>query len=231
MGGRAVAWGCDPRVGRRTRDNGPFSRRVDRATGRERPRRRRRRRAACATAIEAGAATVLPAGLEAPIGVDRDAIGAALEVTLADGAARRTAPLLSAPPAEFHVGQSSRRLGDRGDSRLILRFSIHADGTELEVIRADGLTVARHWGAGARPQPPAGARLEPGAGSLAIVPVADFSLDRHDWVVSQDRPFELRIERDEVPVTLRADGRAVADLDEGDAITIEGSDSISLLEP
>ncbi|MFB6164927.1 MAG: ATP-NAD kinase [Haloarculaceae archaeon] len=112
----------------------------------------------------------------------------------------------------------------------ISEFSVRAGGSEVSRVRADGLVVATPAGSHGYAHRVDGPRVARGTGVVAVVPVAPFTTDADRWVVPAES-VRLRVERDEAPVTLRADVRETGPVEAGQRVTISPAGSLSLLTP
>jgi NAD+ kinase len=101
----------------------------------------------------------------------------------------------------------------------ISEFTVLSGADRVATFRADGVVVATPAGSTGYARAAEGPVLAPGTGVAAVVPISPFVTDADHWVLSADG-VGLRVERDETPVRLVADGR--------DAGTVEPHDRLSV---
>lgn len=117
---------------------------------------------------------------------EASAVGSADDESTATGTFLRDVMLVTGEPAR--ISEYSVRSGDE----LVARF------------RADGVVVATPAGSPGYLAAAGGPIVEPGTGTLAVVPVAPFETDSEHWVLD-DAGVTLAAHRDE-PVVLVTDG-------------------------
>jgi NAD+ kinase len=69
--------------------------------------------------------------------------------------------------------------------------------------------------------------LAPETGVVSVIPVAPFATKVDSWVVNNSA-VSLRVERDETPVELLADGRSSGVVGRGEKLRIQQDESITL---
>lgn len=113
----------------------------------------------------------------------------------------------------------------------ISEFTVRSGGERVGRFRADGVTLATPAGSRGYTHAAGGPIVEPGTGVVSVVPVAPFATDADDWVLPQSG-VELGVERDEAPVELLADGRAVGTVtpDEPVAVEPDGTFTVAVTE-
>jgi NAD+ kinase len=90
----------------------------------------------------------------------------------------------------------------------ISEFSVRAGGEHVAQFRADGVVLATPAGSSGYSRAAGGPVVAPGMDALVVVPVAPFATTLDHWVVPLDCA-EVRVEREEAPVEVLADDRAV----------------------
>jgi NAD+ kinase len=101
-----------------------------------------------------------------------------------------------------------------GEPARISEYTVSSAGDRIATLRADGVVVATPAGSTGYARAASGPIVAPGTGVVAVVPVSPFATDADHWVLPDDG-VGLRVERDETPVRLVADGRAVGSADPG----------------
>ncbi|WP_226021657.1 ATP-NAD kinase [Halomicrobium salinisoli] len=91
----------------------------------------------------------------------------------------------------------------------ISEFSVVAGDVDVAQVRADGVVVATPAGSTEYARRIDAPVLAPDTGVAAVAPIAPFATDPDQWVLPL-ASLRLRVERDEAPVTLVADGEEVS---------------------
>jgi NAD+ kinase len=172
-----------------------------------------------------------------------EAVGKAVETVLAGRALQCPHQLLSVTVDDGRVGTVVRDLSlitaePAQITELAVRHEPARSGgqtpseesridREIVQVRADGLVVATPAGSHGYAAAADGPLLRPGTG-LAIVPIAPFVTDRHNWVTTIEA-LVLSIERDEGPVALRIDGTEHARIEQEQTVRAEPAGTISTL--
>lgn len=110
----------------------------------------------------------------------------------------------------------------------ISEYSVAAGTTTVAEFRADGVVVATSAGSQGYARRADGPVVAPDLDAVAVVPVAPFAIDLDRWVVGLSEPVRLAVERDEVPVSLLVDDRAVREVDRDDPVEIAPGGSVSV---
>jgi len=97
------------------------------------------------------------------------------------------------------------------EAARISEFSIVAGDVDVAQVRADGVVVATPAGSTGYARRIDAPVLAPDTGVAAVAPIAPFATDPDQWVLPL-ASLRLRVERDEAPVTLVADGEAVSSI-------------------
>jgi NAD+ kinase len=170
------------------------------------------------------APVVAVADRPSPLTVAPDDLGAALS-----GATRRR----SHPVLGVTVGDASYRAAAdvtlvTTQAARISEYAVRAAGRRVDGFRADGVVVATPLGSAGYARAAGGPVVGPDAG-LAVVPVAEFAIDRTAWVLAP--PVACTVERDEAPVSLVVDGEAVGRVPAEPPVRVDPVDDISVLVP
>jgi NAD+ kinase len=112
----------------------------------------------------------------------------------------------------------------------ISEFSVHCAGEEISRFRADGVVASTPAGSVGYNRNAGGPIVAPETGVASIVPIAPFATAAGDWILSID-DVELRVERDETPVELLADGRRELPVAADDAIALSTAGTIETYVP
>ena len=163
-------------------------------------------------------APVLPIALDPGIqSVGADDLDAALEAVcrnVTDGTlALARHPLVDVQVDGTTVGRALRDVTVlTAEPARISEFAVECDATgQVDEIRADGVVVATPAGSHGYAAAADGPVLAPGTG-IAVVPIAPFRTERTRWIVPPDG-LSITVRRDETPVTVEADGRAIREID------------------
>ena len=191
---------------------------------------------------EPAASALVDAGVDVPVlpvgagpgleSVSPERAGAVLETGTASGFHIRERPVLEASIDGTTCGRGLF------DAMLVTsepaRISEYAVGSAgwAERFRADGVVVSTPAGSFGYSRAVGGPVLDPGAGSLAVVPVAAFALRSTVRVVDAEAILEVSVERDEGDVTLLVDGGERGHVPARHPVTIEVSGSVeTVIDP
>lgn len=182
-------------------------------------------RALCALVVAGVEAPVLP--VDAGPGVASVAaadLEPALDGVLTGAYTRSERPVLG-------TGRSTRALFDcmlvTAEPARISEYTVHSGDHHVATFRADGVVVATPAGSHGYARRADGPVVAPGTGVVAVVPVAPFSTDADNWVVTPDR-LRLTVERDEAPVELLADDRVAGEVAAGAPVEFETTGSLDV---
>ena len=174
---------------------------------------------------------LVAAGVEAPVlpvsvadavrPIPASAVDAAVASVLAAEFDAATYPLLAATDSAGE--ERARALFDLAlvtaePARISEYAVLHAD-ERIATLRADGVVVTAPAGSTGYARAAEGPVVAPGSGVVAVVPIAPFVTDADHWVLPADG-VGLRVERDETPVHLVADGREVGSVGPGDTLGV-----------
>jgi NAD+ kinase len=110
----------------------------------------------------------------------------------------------------------------------ISEFSIRYRGDRLTRFRADGVVASTPAGSVGYNRAADGPLLAPGAGLVAVVPIAPFQTTTDRWVLPPET-VAVAVERDETPVEVLVDGRVERTVSPGDPVSLALEDGIDLL--
>lgn len=171
---------------------------------------------------------VLPVGpVEGAGAVPSDTVGRGIGSLVADDFERVWHPVLGATsPVE------TRALFDltfvTEESARISEYTVRSGTTTVSRFRADGVVVTTPAGSAGYARAAGGPVVAPETGVVGVVPIAPFATDTDNWVLGDDA-VTVRIERDEAPVELLADGRSVGSVPPNEAIRLRPVDGVELL--
>ena len=187
---------------------------------------------AAVVAVGEGAlADLVAAGVDAPVlpvsagnsvrSVPASAVDAAVASVLAGDFEPLAHPLLAVEGWRGDGG--ARAVFDlalvTAEPARISEYTVSNGDERVATFRADGVVVATPAGSTGYARAAGGPVLAPGTGVAAVVPVSPFATDADHWVLPADG-VGLRVERDETPVRLVADGRDVGAVDPGRTLRI-----------
>ena len=109
----------------------------------------------------------------------------------------------------------------------ISEYTITSGGDHVATFRADGVVVATPAGSHGYARRADGPVVAPKTGVVTVVPVAPFSTEADNWVVTPEQ-LRLTVERDEAPVDLLADDRVVGEVTAGDPIEFNAAERVSV---
>ncbi|WP_435153498.1 ATP-NAD kinase [Haladaptatus sp. DFWS20] len=151
--------------------------------------------------------------------VPAESIEPAIEALLAGEWTTNGRPLLSASVDGEHVATA---LFDAtlvtSEPARISEYAVKADGDSVAQFRADAVVTATPAGSRGYARDAGGPVVQPGAGVLAVVPVAPFAIHVDDWVLRG--PVTLSVERDEDAVELLADDREICSVEPHEPVEI-----------
>jgi NAD+ kinase len=104
----------------------------------------------------------------------------------------------------------------------MLRFSVLVDGVAAGTVRADGLLVSTPTGSTAYAMSAGGPIVDPRIEGFLLVPLAPYMLSSRPWLISCERPLEIRLENTK-PAKLVIDGQKTWDLPERTSLSIQRS--------
>lgn len=168
-----------------------------------------------------GTVPVLPVGPVDGVGsLPTDAVERGVGSLLNGSFERHVHPVLAVMPP---VGEA-RALFDltlvSEEPARISEFTVRSGTETVARFRADGVVVATPAGSGDYARAAGGPVLGQGTGVVSVVPIAPFATDTDHWVLD-DSSVVLRIERDDTPVELLADGRPEDRVDPGEALRVD----------
>ncbi|MFB6206139.1 MAG: ATP-NAD kinase [Haloglomus sp.] len=174
-------------------------------------------------------AAVLPVGPVAGVGaVPRSAAERGVG-SLVDGAFEAVEhPVLAAAAAPGEV----RALFDltlvTEEPARISEYTVRSETATVDQFRADGVVVATPAGSSDYARAAGGPVIDAGTGVVGVVPISPFATDTDHWVLADDSVV-LRVERDEAPVELLADGQPTGRVTPGEDIRVRPVDVVRLL--
>ncbi len=104
----------------------------------------------------------------------------------------------------------------------MLRFSLLVDEIPVGTVRADGLLISTPTGSTAYAMSAGGPIIDPRIEGFLLVPLAPYMLSSRPWLVSCERPLEIRLETTK-PAKLVIDGQKTWDLQEKTSLSIQRS--------
>lgn len=110
----------------------------------------------------------------------------------------------------------------------ISAFAVRARDEPIDRVRCDGVVLATPAGAPGYANRVGCPLLDPKLECVAIAPIAPFRTDPDHWVVAADG-VEVRPTRDESPVELQVDGRAVAEVEPDEPVSFAVVDRLDLV--
>ncbi|WP_225333726.1 ATP-NAD kinase [Halomicrobium urmianum] len=113
------------------------------------------------------------------------------------------------------------------EAARISEFSIAAGDVDVAQVRADGVVVATPAGSTGYARRIDAPVVAPDTGVAAVAPIAPFATDPDQWVLPL-ASLRLRVERDEAPVTLVADGEDVASIGVDDPIDLRPTGAVEI---
>lgn len=114
------------------------------------------------------------------------------------------------------------------ESARISEYTVRSGTTTVSRFRADGVVVATPAGSPDYARAAGGPVVAPETGVVCVVPIAPFATDTDHWVVGDDT-VTVRVERDQAPVELLADGQSVGSVPPSEAIRLRPVDEVVLL--
>ncbi len=104
----------------------------------------------------------------------------------------------------------------------MLRFSVLVDGIAAGTVRADGLLISTPTGSTAYAMSAGGPIVDPRIEGFLLVPLAPYMLSSRPWLISWERPLEIRLETTK-PAKLVIDGQKTWDLQERTSLIVQRS--------
>ena len=178
------------------------------------------------------------AGVEAPVlpvsagasvrSIPATSVESAVASVLAGDRSTTSHPLLG---VEWATGECVRALFDlalvTAEPARISEYTVSNGDERVATFRADGVVVATPAGSTGYARAADGPVLAPGTGVVAVVPVSPFATDADHWVLPADG-VGLRVERDETPVDLVVDGRAVGTVEPGRRLEVSTRGAVTV---
>jgi NAD+ kinase len=109
----------------------------------------------------------------------------------------------------------------KGAIARIIGMEISINGTEANLVRADGIIVSTPTGSTAYALAAGGPILEPSVPALILAPICPHSLTQRPLVVGDDSTIQIRLSHRPGHVLLTLDGQDAVDLHEGDLVTVK----------
>lgn len=110
----------------------------------------------------------------------------------------------------------------------ISEFGVYSGETAVANFRADGVVVATPVGSQGYARRAGGPAVSPDLTAAVVVPIAPFAIDLDRWVLDLAAPVRVAVEREEVPVTLQVDDRAIGEVRQDDPVEIRLDGSFTL---
>lgn len=104
----------------------------------------------------------------------------------------------------------------------MLRFSVLVDQVNAGTFRADGMLISTPTGSTAYAMSAGGPIVDPRIEGFLLVPLAPYMLSSRPWLISCERPLEIRLESTK-PAKLVIDGQKTWELNERMSLSIERS--------
>jgi Predicted sugar kinase len=101
----------------------------------------------------------------------------------------------------------------------MLRFSVRVDGVTAGTVRADGLLISTPTGSTAYAMSAGGPIVDPRIEGFLLVPLAPYMLSSRPWLISCERPLEIRLENMK-PAKLVIDGQKTWEMQEKTSLTV-----------
>jgi NAD+ kinase len=152
-------------------------------------------------------------------------VQAAVEAVLAGDADTESRPVLRTGAGEvalFDVALVA------AEPARISAFSVRHRDDRLSAFRADGVVASTPAGSVGYNRAADGPLLAPGAGLVAVVPIAPFQTTTDRWVLPPET-VAVAVERDETPVEVLVDGRVERSVSPGDPVSLALEDGIDRL--
>jgi NAD+ kinase len=157
--------------------------------------------------------------------VPAEAVRAAVEAVLAGDADTE-------PRSVLRTGAGEVALFDvalvAAEPARISAFSVRHRDDRLAAFRADGVVASTPAGSVGYNRAADGPLLAPGAGLVAVVPIAPFQTTTDRWVLPPET-VAVAVERDETPVEVLVDGRVERTVSPGDPVSLALEDGIDRL--
>jgi NAD+ kinase len=114
---------------------------------------------------------------------------------------------------------------NKGALARIIDMSTYVNGEFLNGFRADGLIVSTPTGSTAYNMAAGGPILHPGNESIVLTPICPFMLTNRPIILPADSVIEIEIGPDATDVILTYDGQVGFDLNPGDIVRVERSET------
>jgi NAD+ kinase len=114
------------------------------------------------------------------------------------------------------------------EAARISEYTVRSGAATVRQFRADGVVVATPAGSPDYARAAGGPVVGPETGVVEVVPISPFATDTDHWVLADDS-VALRVDRDEAPVELLADGRPAGNVPAGEDVHVRPVDDIRLL--
>ena len=116
---------------------------------------------------------------------------------------------------------------NNGPVSRMISFDLFADGVKVQTLRADGLIAATPTGSTAYSLSAGGPVIDPRLRGICVTPICAHSLGIRPIVFGEDSQIRiLNFYRNSSSVFINADGRDVAEIEEGDVINIRKSSEV-----
>lgn len=171
---------------------------------------------------------VLAVGVDQGVpSVTREGVADAVAAVVEGTADRTTRRVIAASVDGDPAGRLLRdAMVVTGEPARISEYDVHSGGRPVDRVRADGVIAATPAGSRGYLGAAGGPVLEPGTGTLAVVPVAPFRTRGDHWVLD-DGAVSLAVRREE-HVVLVTDGREWGRVPEGSSVALEPAGDLSL---
>lgn len=113
-------------------------------------------------------------------------------------------------------------------SEYALRTERRGQSDVLDTVRADGMVAATPTGTPGYASASGGPLLDPDLEVITVVPVGPFRVEQPHWVL--DLPVEIRVVREEVPVSLLVDDREVGMVDAGTGVKLSWGAPVDVVD-
>jgi NAD+ kinase len=115
------------------------------------------------------------------------------------------------------------------ETARISEYTVRSGTRTVRQFRADGVVVTTPAGSADYARAAGGPVVGAGTGVVSVVPIAPFATDTDHWVLADDSVV-LRVDRDEAPVELLADGRSTGRVAPGEDVRLRPTDDVRLLQ-
>ncbi|MFW6384832.1 MAG: ATP-NAD kinase [Halodesulfurarchaeum sp.] len=111
--------------------------------------------------------------------------------------------------------------------RLVADDRPYEVADDVDTVRADGIVASTPIGTPGYGTAAGGPVMDPGLSGLSVVPVGQFRTDQTDWILRP--PLSIRVLREEIPVSLLVDDRAVGTVPRGTTVELSWGPDLRLL--